>query len=137
MKVSNAVLSAALCALGACASSPLPTEQAEVVLASNFAAATPDGTSLVIKRDSGGALGLRGCSYELFLDGKQFAILRYGQLVRAFPPAGPHVMSMKIPGFPCDSGDVEIAIDLVQGKQSAYRITTDPTGKALLQPSAF
>lgn len=121
-----------------CASETMPTNEALLVVPSIFAAPSPGTVALLAKRDAGGPFTRRECRYQVFIDGKQFAELKYGQAARIYPAAGQHVVGLRMPDFVCNAGgDKEISIELKPGQEAAVRISIDQLGAATIQQTAF
>lgn len=96
------------------------------------------GPSILVKRDASGIFTRRECRYDLFIDGKPFATLKYGQAARIYPPPGQHIVGMRAPDWICNSsGEHEVPVDLEATGESALRITIDVGGGATLQRTAF
>ena len=97
---------------------------------------TVDTGTLVVKRDSGGALFMRGCKHRISIDGAPFVDLMPGQGTKVFVRPGKHVIDLSFTAEVCNSGESAVAIDVAQGQPTFLRTTTSPDEKSLLIPSA-
>lgn len=128
-------LGAAIALVG-CATTVTPTESASpgTVVASSLAKQTPGSVPIIFKRDSG-FMGA-ACSQRVYVNGSPAAELRSGQAVTLYMKPGDHIVGAR-PGGMCGGGDAELEIQVKEGRQRSYRLSSDQNGSLKIQPTAF
>jgi hypothetical protein len=128
-----------LLAISGCATEPMTTSVGALVPANRIFVAelakpATGKASVVVKRDTGFMGG--GCEFRLFVDGKPFADIGYGEKVQIHLQPGEHILGARSNGI-CMAGDAESATVLVAGQTRMYRIGIGSGGELRLQPTAF
>lgn len=127
---------AAILALSACSTTPIPTHEARAVkpLQSFLQRVPPGSAEVVIKRDA----GFRGsaCTMRVYVDGIAAAMLEPGEKVTLMLPVGDHVFGAEPSGAFCGSVIVETRATVTRDKPSVFRIWTSIDTFAI-QPTAF
>jgi len=130
MKLIIGALSVAF--LAGCATSPVPSGQAEPVPSSRlFAYQKQDGADavLIVTRDKGFIGG--GCNTTVSIDGKKSAEIGTGETARFFVPSGEHIVGASS----CGSGLKEREATLKAGATKRFRISIDSSMSMDLSPT--
>ncbi|WP_082224382.1 hypothetical protein [Pseudomonas trivialis] len=130
MKLIMGVLAVAF--LAGCATSPVPSGQADPVPSSRlFAHQKQAGSdaSLIVTRDKGFIGG--GCNTTISIDGQKAAEIGTGETARFFVTAGEHIISASS----CGSGLKEREATLKAGSTKKFRISIDSSMSMDLSPT--
>ncbi|MFK0093283.1 hypothetical protein [Pseudomonas sp. NPDC090592] len=124
--------------LSGCATSPIPSSQADPVPASRLLAfqatpSTPYGT-LVVTRDSG--FTGSACNTILYIDGQKSAEIASGESARFYLAPGERIVGVNSTTL-CGGGLKERAFVLDAGATKKYRISIDTSMSMDLSPTAF
>ncbi len=130
MKLIFGVLALAL--LAGCATSPVPSGQADPVPSSRLFGYQKQGSAdavLIVTRDKGFVGG--GCNTTISIDGQKSAEIGTGETARFFVPAGEHIISASS----CGSGLKEREAALKAGATKKFRISIDSSMSMDLSPT--
>lgn len=122
----------ALALLGGCATSPIPSGEADPVPSSRLFAYQKRGSAdavLIVTRDKGFVGG--GCNTTISIDGQKTAEIGTGETARFFVPAGEHIISASS----CGSGLKEREAALKAGATKKFRISIDSSMSMDLSPT--
>lgn len=122
----------ALSFLAGCATSPVPSGQADPVPSSRLFGHQKQGSSdaiLIVTRDKGFVGG--GCNTTISIDGQKAAEIGTGETARFFVPAGEHIISASS----CGSGLKEREATLKSGSTKKFRISIDSSMSMDLSPT--
>lgn len=122
----------ALALLAGCATSPVPSGQADPVPSSRlFGYQKQDSADavLIVTRDKGFVGG--GCNTTISIDGQKSAEIGTGETARFFVPAGEHIISASS----CGSGLKEREAALKAGATKKFRISIDSSMSMDLSPT--
>lgn len=132
MKLFVGALAVAL--LAGCATSPVPSDQADPVpssrLFSNQKPVSGDAT-LIVTRDRG-FVG-SGCKTTVSIDGRRSAEIGSGETAKFFVPAGDHIISASS----CGSGLKDREVSIKSGGTKRFRISIDSAMSMDLAPTTF
>jgi len=123
--------------LTACATSPVPTDQAkptQTILDESVTTPKTGAGTLIIKRDAG-MVG-SACSIRVFVDGLPFAELAAGERVTAYLPPAEYIVGARSTGV-CGGGDSEAAVTLKAKQTRVYRVSIDQGMAINIGPTAF
>ena len=122
----------AVALLGGCATSPVPSSEAEPVPASRLfayqAPASGDST-LVVTRDKGFVGG--GCNTTVSIDGRRAAEIGSGETAKFRVSPGEHIVSASS----CGSGLKERETNIKSGSTKKFRISIDSAMSMDLSPT--
>ncbi len=131
-------LAAALIAVVACGTTPVPSSSAKPVppdriYATGFTNAQNGSAFLVVTRDK----GLKGlvCTVRLHVDGTHVADLRTSEQVRLFVEEGEHLVGVSAKG--CLGGSDQMSVVTTQAKPTLLHIQAGHGDGLTIQPSAF
>lgn len=130
MKLILGVLAVVL--LAGCATSPVPSGQADAVPSSRLFGHQKQGNAdavLIVTRDRGFVGG--GCNTTISIDGQKAAEIGTGETARFFVPAGEHIVSASS----CGSGLKEREAVLKAGATKKFRISIDSSMSMDLSPT--
>lgn len=124
--------------LSGCATSPVPSSQADPVpagrlLAFQTAPASPYGT-LIVTRDSG--FTGSACNTTLYIDGKKSAEIASGESAKFYLEPGERIVGVNSTTL-CGGGLKERSFVLSAGAIKKYRISIDTSMSMDLSPTAF
>jgi len=124
--------------LSGCATSPIPSSQADPVPAGRLLAfqatpASPYGT-LVVTRDSG--FTGSACNTILYIDGKKSAEIASGESAKFYLEPGERIVGVNSTTL-CGGGLKERSFVLDAGAIKKYRISIDTSMSMDLSPTAF
>lgn len=126
----------ALVVIAGCASTPIPTDQAEPTkdIVDRTVTTPRDGASqVVIKRDSG-ATGI-ACSIRISLNGRPVANLRAGQVVTVYLSPAEYIFGAASTGL-CGGGDAEVQVQLGRNEMRTLRVSIDQNASIRIGPTA-
>ncbi|WP_445572076.1 hypothetical protein [Pseudomonas sp. E102] len=130
MKLIVGALAVAL--LAGCATSPVPSSEADPVPSSRlfaFQAPTPGGATLVVTRDKGFVGG--GCNTAVSIDGRRAAEIGTGETAKFRVTPGEHIVSASS----CGSGLKERETEIKAGSTKKFRISIDSSMSMDLSPT--
>jgi hypothetical protein len=131
-------IAAAAVLVVACASTPVPSSDAESVpehriFASEFTTPQEGHAYVVVTRDQG--VIAEACAISLFVDGTHVVDLRNREQVRLFVKPGKHLLGISAEG--CFRGSDQLPIDATQDKLTLLRIQVALDDGLSIKPSAF
>ncbi|WP_080693444.1 hypothetical protein [Pseudomonas chlororaphis] len=132
MRILIAAVAVAL--LAGCATSPIPSEQADPVPGSRlFSYQKPVSgySTLIVTRDTGFVGG--GCNAAVSIDGRKSAEIGSGETAKFFVPAGEHIVSASA----CGNGLKEREANIKPGGTKRFRISIDSAMSMDLSPTSF
>lgn len=129
----------ALIALGACATTPIPTGSAvhvprDRILSLRMLEPAPGFGQVIVKRDDG--FGASACSSRVFANGSAVADIRPGEKVVFYLPEGSQMLAARANGI-CTGGLVEAQAQISIHRPAVYRISYGSSGEFSIQPTAF
>ncbi|PWB33816.1 DUF2846 domain-containing protein [Pseudomonas sp. SDI] len=137
MRLAGLILAAAT-SLAGCATSPIPSNQADPVPTSRLTGyqvkpTTGHGT-LVVTRDTG--FTGSACNTLVYIDGKQSAEIGSGETAKFYLPAGERIIGVNSTSL-CGGGLKERSFVMDAGATKKYRISIDTSMSMDLSPTAF
>jgi len=117
-----------------CATSPVPSNEADPVPASrlfSYQKSVPGFSTLVVTRDKGFVGG--GCNTTVSIDGKKTAEIGSGETAKFFVPSGDHIISASS----CGSGLKEREANLKAENTKRFRISIDSAMSMDLSPTTY
>ena len=127
----------AIAILSGCATTPMPSAQAEHIPAERqlgFRSATSGTVPVIITRDSG--FMSSACATLILVNGTPAAYVRAGEKVTLNIPVGDTILGAQPDGI-CAGGLVEVEAKLQAGKPNNYRIGYDQNGSLGLYRTAI
>lgn len=132
------IVAAGMALLSGCATSPVPSSQADPVPAGRLLAfqATPPSPygTLVVTRDSG--FTGSACNTILYIDGKKAAEIASGESAKFYLEPGERIVGVNSTTL-CGGGLKERSFVLDAGATKKYRISIDTSMSMDLSPTAF
>lgn len=122
----------AVALLAGCATSPVPSSEADPVPSSRlfaFQAPAPGGSTLVVTRDKGFVGG--GCNTTVSIDGRRAAEIGTGETAKFRVTPGEHIVSASS----CGSGLKERETNIKAGSTKKFRISIDSSMSMDLSPT--
>ncbi|WP_339504048.1 hypothetical protein [Pseudomonas sp. RL_105y_Pfl2_101] len=122
----------AVALLAGCATSPVPSSEADPVPSSRlfaFQAPTMGDSTLVVTRDKGFVGG--GCNTKVSIDGRQAAEIGTGETAKFRVTPGEHIVSASS----CGSGLKERETNIKAGSTKKFRISIDSAMSMDLSPT--
>lgn len=122
----------AVALLAGCATSPVPSSEADPVPSSRlfaFQAPAPGGSMLVVTRDKGFVGG--GCNTTVSIDGRRAAEIGAGESAKFRVTPGEHIVSASS----CGSGLKERETEIKAGSTKKFRISIDSSMSMDLSPT--
>lgn len=134
--LSFTALAVLVASLAGCATTPIPSSEAEpasAILNPALTRSAPGKVAQTFKRDPGFMAG--ACAFRLYVNGAPFAELRAGQIVTAYLDPGEYIIGATS-GF-CGSGNAEMQIVVKPGAPKTYRVSVDAGSAVRIGPTAF
>ncbi|WP_071554131.1 hypothetical protein [Pseudomonas frederiksbergensis] len=124
----------AVALLAGCATSPVPSNEADPVPTSrlfSYQKPTTGYSTLIVTRDKG-FVG-SGCNTTVSIDGRKSAEIGSGETAKFFVPSGDHIVSASS----CGSGLKEREASIKSGSTKRFRISIDSAMSMDLSPTSF
>ncbi|WP_434695126.1 hypothetical protein J3P89_17920 [Pseudomonas sp. Z1-14] len=122
----------AVALLAGCATSPVPSSEADPVPSSRlfvFQASAPGDSKLVVTRDKGFVGG--GCNTTVSINGRRAAEIGTGETAKFHVTPGEHIVSASS----CGSGLKERETNIKAGSTNKFRISIDSSMSMDLSPT--